>query len=195
MKKILTVIVFSALLYSCGMSKEEKLIADYEQTMGNAKMDLKFDPQETKHIRTLTLRDSIEHYQSEVEEIIQERLEDYSKSKKLAQEYIQEYTEKLKGETIAEVVKITNEFIENRKADIKGYDEKLAALNANPYETILPEPYKSRYKSFEANPDSVIGDIYESRYKIFNPIMQLEQEITNQYLISPDKEKIIKKLE
>ena len=67
-KYLLPLIIISLTIISCGKSQEEILIADYEQTTENAKMDLNFKLKNLEKVRDITGQDSLEILKPEFEE-------------------------------------------------------------------------------------------------------------------------------
>ncbi|MHB9143678.1 MAG: hypothetical protein ACYC25_17610, partial [Paludibacter sp.] len=67
MKKFLPLLFL--LLVACGQSKTEKLILDYEQTIGNTKTDLSMKIQELKETGKITGLDSLNFYRLKMDSL------------------------------------------------------------------------------------------------------------------------------
>jgi hypothetical protein len=163
MKKLLLLTFALGALIGCSSSPEESLISDYEQTLDGTKIDLKFEALETKLVGQVMATDSLAIYKEYLEKKSAEKIE---------------YLEKWKAR------ETDPEAIADREAAIQLYKTNYAG-------TFL-EPVYKKVQEFEQMGEAKIGDIYECKYKINNPILGgVEQELTKKYLISQDKSKIL----
>lgn len=188
----LLIICSAALLFSCGMSPEEKLIADHEQSIGDTKIDLKFDPIETKLIKKFTNLDSANIIESWYDSLI---LKEQNSLLRFSERYTNE-AELINIKLITangELEKFLKDqqlvFFDKADSLLKRHEaisaDKMLGVN---------DFYKEKVADFKSNPDLVLYEIWSCRYKIFNPLLQTEQEITNQYLIDESRSMILRKL-
>jgi hypothetical protein len=75
MKKVILAIVCLGFLYSCGMSKEEQLVSDYEQLIEGTKIDLNLKVKESKLIGETFYADSIAELSEYIDFKVNEKIE------------------------------------------------------------------------------------------------------------------------
>ncbi len=166
MKKVILLSLLAGFVASCGSSPEEKVIADYEQTIDNSKIDLKFKAQEIKLLGQVTAVDSFSYYKAYLDKKSAEKISSLEESKGLY----------------------------HNKKDIDRLNAAIKLYQTDYADTFL-EPVYKKVKHYETLGNQKIGDIYQCRYKINNPFLGgVEQELTKQYLIDEAKTKILAKL-
>lgn len=188
MKKILyLVLAFS--IASCGMSKEEKLISEYEQTLDNTKIDLKFDPLETRKLKTITGLDSAEIIKGWYDSLAGEEQDLLSNifDRDIAE--ADKYADKLSYATGP----LRTFVLETHQNYIDEADSLLTLIKEIDKDPVVgvPEFYKEKVRTYEAKGTVPLVEYWECRYRIFNPILQVDQEITKRYAIDLEKTKII----
>lgn len=171
MKKLLLVFSLAAFLFSCGGRKYDKAIADYEQTIENTKIDLKFKAIETKEVNSITVGDSVAYCEKEGAVMVQNAKQDYdqelAKFEKDSVFNVSTYPDQ------AEQLNETGRTILKTLKDKYDY-----ALGFESY-------WKNLYK--DKNPSEVLRVLVECKYSIENPLLNnTKQEITNTYVMSPD---------
>lgn len=191
MKKLL-IIAVSGLLFSCGMSKEEKLIADHEQTIFDSKVDLSFDPLETVLIKKVTAADSAEIIKSWYDSLA---LKEYGSQSKFFDLYI-EQSSRFVDQAYLATGELRQTILETSEEYSDKADSVLTIMNEieKDHNLGVSESVKQEVKKYEEMGDSPLVEIWECRYKILNPLLQVEQEITRRYLIDLEKTKIIQTL-
>lgn len=159
---LLAVIIF---LTSCGENKYEKAIADYVQTIGNTKIDIKFKAIEVKELKSITVADSIAYW----ERTIGPEVKDWEESIKKEQAKYEE--DSIKGVPDA-LNELNIKMINYSKAE---YNKVLSIENY----------WKDRYK--DKDPNEVLRVLVECRFSAENPFFNnAKQETTNTYVMSPD---------
>lgn len=180
MKKIL-ILIMAASMLACSSDPVEKLVADYEQTIFDSKLDLSFEMLEINLLREHTVEDSLAIY-----------LELYDEMKKDRIDHLEAMIEQMR-EQIA-----TSEFPEVVESFTKRTEEfqaELERLNNGVEQTASMAYLDKEMNRLKSLSQPLYGYIYECRYSILNPLLDVKQEITNTYLIDPEKTRIIKKIE
>jgi hypothetical protein len=178
MKNIL-IVLLCFILFSCSPSKVEKLISDYEQTIGNTKTDLSLKIQELKEIGKITGKDSSDFYKSKIDSFKTlmyphsnidtiSSFKIYIDASKLANDW-KRLNEEYPDYKYLKKAELWNDF----KTEFKSFDLKF-----------------SEYK--EKN-DSVLAIKYNCTYTIKNPLLNnAKQTISKTYYVSKDLNKILK---
>ena len=179
MKKIFYLTIMCLVFMSCGQNKIEKLISDYEQTIGGVKTDLNLKVKELSLSGILTAKDSLSLYKNELDSLKAS------------------YYPKAKLDTISD------EFVLNAIAKLAADFGRLKDETGDSYYYKKAKDWSKNKVEFESligkidnlnNPDSVIFNVYDCMYTINNPFLGgAEQTIKAKYYLLPDDSKIIVK--
>ena len=192
MKNFTLLIGFFILLVSCSPSKEEQLISDYEQTIGNTKTNLNLKFEKVEFVKDITSKDSLlfltkdfnkkrENIINKIESLIESYEKMISGNKKLKRE--------LKG---VKIKKTTQEWIDKDIKNIEKNRVKIELYNGDCKGTFLELTY-NKIKKLETNLDSILCKEYSVVYTINNPMLNnVEQTISKKYFINSEKSKILK---
>jgi hypothetical protein len=171
MKKALLMLVLVLTFVSCGGGKYDRAIADYEQTIENTKVDLKFKIIDSKELKSISVGDSINFCEKEGALMLENAKLDYDRE-----------LSKFEKDSIFNVSTYPDhaeQLNETGRALLKTIKDKYDhALGFENY-------WKNLYKDRE--PTEVLRVVVECKYSIQNPLLNnAEQEITNTYVMSPD---------
>lgn len=180
---------------SCAPSKEEKAIADYVQTEGNAKTDLSFELMDMKFIRDVNGIDSVKWHMLE-----------FSKQQIHPDTFI----------TLAnDVLKIQRRSIRKQKKYVREMDSLARVATAKGKHSsavryldnalAINDRVKKSWQQFKkdsialdvilkyrADSAKVLAKHYDVVYKIKNPSLNnAEQEITQKFYLSPDGTRVL----
>jgi hypothetical protein len=194
-------------LASCSNSKEKNLIADFEQTIEDTKIDLNLKVISIEKKGDVFAKDSLEilkdYFEKEKQKkitFIEETIQEYKIQIDSLVQNISEYEE------IIELAKFSKQFdlryysnkLDSDKEVLKFANENLAIyLEAiESYRTTCEgtflEPTFKSIKMFEKNPDSLLFSKHLVTYSIINPIPNnAKQEITKIYHINESKTKVV----
>lgn len=190
-------------LASCSNSKEKNLIADYEQTIEDTKIDL--------NLKVISIEKKGDVFAKDSLEILKDYFEK-EKQKKITfiEETIQEY--KIQIDSLVQNISEYEEIIElakfSKQLDFRYYSNKLdydkeelkfanenLAIYLEAIESYRSTFLESTFKSinmFEKNPDSLLFSKHLVTYSIINPMLNnAKQEITKIYHINESKTKIV----
>jgi hypothetical protein len=157
MKTLLLASAFGLMLTACGSSKEEQLIADYEQTVGSTKLDLKLNVEKLEPLGDVKASDSIAYYTGLVNGAVIDE-EAYTK----VQEFIELYE---------------NEWAESTQKVMRPQYEI----------ALIFQMAKKGLIKYEGNPEQVLAKKYKATYSIENPILNnVKQTISKVYYFAPD---------
>lgn len=192
MKKIMFFIGMYFLI-SCSPSKEEQLISDYEQTIGNTKTNLNLKFNKVEFVKDITSKDSLDNLIKYFNEEQGNMIKKIERDLKLSEENLvvnkkilnilkdYEFSRKMyqkKIDSLELIIKVSHEYIEKYNGDCKG--------------TFLEETL-NKINKLETNLDSVLSKEYDVVYTINNPLLNnVEQTISKTYFIDSDLTKIIK---
>lgn len=175
MKNIIPAIL-AFLLLSCTPSKIEKLISDYEQTIGNTKTDLSLKIHELKEVQKITGKDSSNFFKAKVDSTIKILSGDKIKTFK-----------SING-TLDTLVNSYTHILEMDYSDF--YAEKLKY-----WSEIRTKLRINNLKAFkyEIVNDSILAIKYNCTYTIKNPILNnAKQTISKSYYVSKNLSKVLK---
>jgi hypothetical protein len=162
LKNLLSLLSALILLASCGASKEEQLISDYEQNFNGTKIDLKLEVKSLEKVKDIPARDSLEYYNEMIgsNEFDEEAYNEALKFNKLYEEEWGESTKKV---------------MLKRYAQIKAYTSAV----------------EGRQK-YTDKPDEILATQYKATYTIQNPLLNnAEQTLTKHYYFNPESTKIL----
>lgn len=165
------------ILFTSCSSKYEKCISNYEQTLGNTKIDLKFKAKYIKEIQGVTVSDSL----GILKKILKYKQDSFNDEyNKFIHKMEEQLNPKFKdsyniGKAAIELAKHNIDVIKSGGGPLKNLSERI-------------KEYEGRDSS------ELIGRIVECQYSIHNPVLNVRQEITNKYLISPNGENVLGKL-
>jgi hypothetical protein len=127
MKKLLLIVLAAGIFVSCSKpSQEEVLIASFEQTLGNTKIDLQFEALETKHIGQIMAADSLKFYKDYLDQKAAEKrqwFKDFRKDDPELEQWIERYSTDFAGT-----------FLEPTYWKVKEFEELSDAKIADIYE-------------------------------------------------------------
>lgn len=174
MKNIILIIVLFVIV-SCTPSKVEKLISDYEQTIGGTKTELSFKIQELKEVGKITGKDSAMFYQAKVDSLVMQLsgkdLKSFESINQTIDTLIYSYTR---------ICKMNYTEFYGKKLNY--WTEIKSNLQINNLESLKYEILK----------DSVLAVKFDCTYTIKNPFLNnVKQTIEKTYYISTDLNKII----
>lgn len=184
MKNVL--ILFALLLFVSCTDKKKELIADYEQTVGDTKTDLKLKVKSLVKVKEITGLDSLKFQYKKVND---------GKYKEAIEELILEAETTIKQtqhkrDSVANAMLNEPDYLRNYTEDyIEKLDEYLAI-----YSDLLNEV--KHHRTYLERKDKTIANIWECTFTIVNPMLNnVKQEITKQYLFNADNSEIIKTIE
>ena len=187
------IIIILILCTGC-MDKRFDPIAYYEQNIFDTQIDLSFKGLEYQELGAVTAQDSLNLFLPLFNQEINEKLDYlendesfyiemlnvakygyknavYPEMKRHYKQQIAEYERKVKEDE-----QRTAELIEIYKTDCKG--------------TYL-ETIKSMIDKWQSDTAQLLGWRVKASYQITNPLLNVEQQLTKEYLLNPDKTKVI----
>jgi len=189
----LYLLILAVLFVSCEKSQEEKLIANYEQTIGDAKMDLNFNLKNLEKVRDITAQDSLDILKPTFEKNKKERLE------RLGAELEEEKIEILRAKAELEdakenepyLVETLKSSLEYRQDLLEGSKKSIELFETDCKGTFL-EPVHNSIQRYEETPDKLLATEYNVTYSIENPMLNnTKQEISKTYLLNSDRTKVL----
>lgn len=179
--KNLTILIGLFILVSCSPSKEELLISDFEQTIGNTKTNLNLKFNKLEFIKNITWKDSLDFYIEYFEKKRDEKINELEESIQMNKNILNTIT--------IEPIKIfkSKEFeIENKKKQ-----SQIDLYKSDCKGTFLEEVY-SIINTPNLNRDSILSKVYDVVYTIKNPMLNnVEQTISKTYYLNSDLTKIL----
>lgn len=185
------ILLFLLLVFfsSCGMNEVEKLVADYEQSFGNSKMDLKFKPIQTTFVKNITARDSAKFYQQFYDSAFNAHIEARLLVIEDMENYLADWIVK-RNEADGALKSVYNNIVvdyEDRLVELK---DRFEIAKNNP-DDLFKEEWLDKKKYYELKADEILCIVYEVEYSILNPVLEIKQIKKNKYFISADKTSII----
>lgn len=195
---IIPLIILAIITISCEKSKEEKLISDYTQTIGKAKMDLNFKMINLEKIRDITAKDSAEILKPIFEETRTEKLSQLTHSLQVNTmlEFYQNQLEdwkqsKVTGKYKNERIEYYEKSIVEEKENIENSKKVIEAYKTDCKGTFL-EPLYNTIQQYEEAPDKLLATEYNATYTIENPMLNnAKQEINTTYLLNGDRTEVL----
>ena len=191
MKKLI-IFGLGLFLLSC-TSKQAEEIGKFEQTSGNTFTDLSFKVVKLKKVKTITANDSLDFYFRNDNKTY--NLDSLELDLKKNTDYLNDMQNKYNAY-------IDSFNVENnkRKPNIVALDyyRNMAEMSSpvNFLDVKINVDILNQSKIYFANPDSVLGNLWECTYSIKNPLIDdAKQELTNQYFFSPDNNTLLSKVE
>lgn len=191
MKKI-TLILLTALLFSCGNNKEEQMLYDYlQKNVKSLNFDLKdldYDAQKVEKIADITAKDSMAILKTEFAEFWEKNPEQ-SLVDTLSFKYVkdvlnksitkQDTLQKLYQNAVLIAIKIddyTYRLESERKRDkaideMYDYKETLSKI----------EKLENRYNEYGKNPNEVLSTKYKANYSLKNPMLGNTKQTFEKY--------------
>src|SRR5690554_2059274 len=157
MKKITLFLLGATFLISCGKSKEEQLIADYAQTMGDAKMDLNFKMKNLEKVEDITAKDSLEILKSYFDEKRGNKISEFQEGIDRNKENLDKYTKQL-AETNpnhTSLVELYEKYINEAKSEVERYEQNIKLYEGDCKGTFL-EPVLISIKDYEKKGDEIL---------------------------------------
>jgi len=196
MKKSMYLILTVLLLASCE-SKQAKIIKDYEQKIDeNTVIDLNLKVKELDQIGLAFAKDSFDHYVVLTDSLADIIKWEY-KSKLDNNQFDYNLEEiKYKYETDPTMKKLIKEIMDAIQDGIEIEKRVLSKIENKDYRKITDEMDALLDKRDQfINQDSVIGNIWECKYSILNPMLNnAKQTLNAKYLFSSDNENLIRKI-
>lgn len=193
MKKITLFLLGATFLISCGKSKEEQLIADYAQTMGDAKMDLNFKMKNLEKIEDITAKDSLEILKSYFDEKRGNKISEFQEGIDRNKENLDKYTKQL-AETNpnhTSLVELYEKYINEAKSEVERYEQNIKLYEGDCKGTFL-EPVLISIKDYEKKGDEILVSKFKANYTVNNPLLNnTKQEITRTYYLDGARTKVI----
>ncbi len=187
MKQLLFTCLSCLLLISCD-SKQGKAIKDYEQTVGNTKLDLSISIKSLTLIKEFTGIDSLKLFTEEIYDGTTDSLiSELNKTKNYIDEFLSLrdiYKDSLDMELSK--LKPRYEYVSYYQGlyDLYNNEDRISS-----HKKSIPIYEKAIY--YSNNRDKILGNIWKCTYKIKNPILNITQEITKEYFFSPDNSTIL----
>ena len=181
-------LVAITLFTSCGLSPQEQLIADKIQTLDGTIIDLKFKPLKTEFVKSETAKDSLLILTSSSKYVT---FENALKDKKSLEQYVYDI-----DSTFNAIDSLANYFSSTQKYDDALFNIELATkyrelLVKAKKELATVSSFVSILEKYHSLGDSLICKHYKCTYKIFNPLLQTEQEITKTFVFNGDETVIL----
>lgn len=190
--KNFTFLIGLFILISCSQSKEELLISDYEQTIGNTKTNLNLKFNKFEFIKDITWKDSLELLTVYFKEKKEKKIEQFEILKNSDIDDLESYKVYLKKEKYNSNKVMLKEYIDEREKSIQGYNESIELYNGDCKGTFLEDVY-SKINNPNLNGDSILSKVYDVVYTIKNPLLNnVEQTISKTYYLNSDLTKILK---
>jgi len=181
MKQLVFLLLVVAIA-ACKPDPVSQLVADYEQTLFDTKVDFGFKMKEQKLIKEHTAQDSILIYEELKSDARQDRIDNL-------EEFITDMQSEIQTSEFPEVVEAYKVKVEEYRAEIDDY-------KSGAQENYLMKALQKEIDRLKQIENPLFGYIYECTYTVKNPFLNnATQEITNQYLINPDKTLILKKID
>lgn len=185
-KSFIFVLVF---FFACGgnPSKEELVIADFVQTIGNVKTDMNFKLIDIAEVEPITGMDSAKIAKEKGRvfgrKMVEIKLKNYESL--LSLESAEEYN--LKHYNLG-----SREELEKTKKDIAELEEYFDKYDADTTGFGVETIYKDKYDKFLKNTDSIYARRWWCKYSIENPLLNnAKQEITRIFVLTPDGTKVL----
>lgn len=193
MKKITLFLLGATFLISCGKSKEEQLIADYAQTMGDAKMDLNFKMKNLEKVEDITAKDSLEILKSYFDEKRGNKISEFQEGIDRNKENLDKYTKQL-AETNpnhTSLVELYEKYINEAKSEVERYEQNIKLYEGDCKGTFL-EPVLISIKDYEKKGDEILVSKFKANYTVSNPLLNnTKQEITRTYYLDGARTKVL----
>jgi hypothetical protein len=191
MKKLIFII--SIILLGC-TDKRFELIADYEQNIFDTHIDLSFKGLEYNEIGPVYASDSLEMFRPLFDNEITDKLEYLENNSSFYSDMLGMAKYKYKTAKHPEMRL-------HYKQQIKEYESKAREENERMQELIqiyttdckstYLETIKEMIDKWESDTSKLLGWRVEAKYQIRNPLLNTEQQLTKEYLLAPDKSKVI----
>lgn len=187
MKKItILLIAMLAVCFQSCTNRYEAAVKEFVETKDDMRFDMKFKMLETKEIKSITVKDSLELFQEKYNTL-------YNKDKQGILDLIaacEKYQNTM--DNAKKVMSISNEKYEEnlneitkRKSQLERYDAQKFIKQDGKIYNLQQEVIK-----YEKMPqDSVLRIVVNCKYKAVMPIVNQEAEVTKDYLLSPDGKK------
>lgn len=196
------------ILVSCSQSKEELLISDYEQTIGNTKTNLNLKFEKVEFIKDITTKDSLEILRKYFNEKRDKKIKEFEfeiNSDEMSNEKFKNIINNDKTNN-NEIDNILNDFIygnvSKKELQISINENKINIIqnryNIKLYKgdckgTPLEETYNKIKELENKNLDSILSKEYDVVYTIKNPFLNnVEQTISRKYYFNSDISRILK---
>ncbi len=189
MRNFTFLIGFFILLISCSPSKEELLISDYEQTIGNTKTNLNLKFVKVEFVKDVTSNDSLEVLSKHFNEKKEKKIKQLKELMEMDNKIIKGY------EQIRSTDPYMKDFykgrITNLKESVQRRDKSIDTYNGDCKGTFLELMY-NKINKLETNLDSVLSKKYNVVYTINNPMLNnVEQTLTKTYYFNSNITEIL----
>lgn len=178
-------------LLSCN-SKEKELISDYEQTLGNTKIDLNLKFNQLELVKEITSADSLEVLSKFFNKEKSNKIIKLNEYLKTSEKQIENYKRLVNLENDIDVKKIYQSGLEREKLYSEDLRNDIISLNSDCSGTSLEITF-NKIEKFKKSPDSLLCKVYNVEYTIVNPMLNnAKQTISKAYYLSPDIDKVLK---
>jgi len=192
MKNKLLAVGFTIVLASCGKSKEEQLLYDYQSDNVKSGLnmnveDLNFEIHEIKEVGKITALDSANMYKEKLAKLWFG--EDASKEQldTISYDYVITRLDTMRSQ--AQSIILSNIRLGQ---DWENYEWKKKRDDATDA-YVEAKFYKTRDSSFRVKPDSILSIKYQANYSINNPMLNNSKQTFDKYFYSnPEKTKFIR---
>ena len=192
MKKITLLLIGATILVSCGNSKEEQMLYDYQQknvkSLNFDLKDLDYNAQKIEKVADITAKDSMKILKKEFAEFWKKNPEQslvdtlsFQYVKNVLNENItqQDTLQKLYQKAVLTAIKIDDYSyrLESERKRDKAIDEMYD------YKETLSkiEKLETRYDDYAKNPDDVLSTKYKALYSLKNPMLGNTKQTFDKY--------------
>lgn len=192
MKKITLLLIGATVLVSCGNSKEEQMLYDYQQknvkSLNFDLKDLDYNAQKVEKVADITAKDSMKILKKEFAEFWKKNPEQslvdtlsFQYVKNVLNENItqQDTLQKLYQKAVLTAIKIDDYSyrLESERKRDKAIDEMYD------YKETLSkiEKLETRYDDYAKNPDDVLSTKYKALYSLKNPMLRNTKQTFDKY--------------
>ena len=179
---------------SCN-DKRFDVIQSHVETLGDTKVELSFNGIEYEDLGVVTAQDSLNLLLPLFEKSLQEKLEYLETRPNFFIEFLNKAKEDLKNETHPQMRKFYRERIKEEEKNVKEFSIRNIEI-IETYNTDCKGTYLEKIKLYltllESEPERVMYKMVRVKYSIFNPTLQVKQEINNVFLLSPNSMFVLK---
>ncbi|WP_242093628.1 hypothetical protein [Aestuariivivens sediminicola] len=197
MKRLLLIMLILSLIISCGLSKEEQMLYNYEKQVTADSLNINIDDINFKvigveKVKAIKASDSIEILQKQFDEKKNDWIEMIQEDLDIANKRLSENQEKMKKAHFKSIKDMYKENIEDYENNIKVLQGFIDLYNGDCKGTSL-EPLFLQISEYKNNPNKVLSIKYKGEYSFENPLMSnVKQTFTKYYYSNPDDTQFLK---
>lgn len=191
MKKILTILIVSLILFSCSSDARIQLIADREQIIDGTKTDLSLKVLNLKELGSVTAADSLKILEQDFIKSRDNAIESYNGLIAMHQGFLQSHLSTAKTEEFKEIRDDYLRYAKEDEAHINECKEMIKKFETDCSGTIL-EPMFKHIAKLKRDTTRILCNKVQATYSINNPFLNnVKQELTRIYLFTPNNDSII----